>query len=534
MNDTKRTILAFVISFAILMGWYVFFTPNKGGGSPQAPAASSSEPLKVAATQAAKVEKEATVSGAPLAVANAVSEEKAYLKNPLVEIQLTNRGAKVEQVKLLKYNDKSGAEGKPLVLMNGGNEGAGLTRLADSAFKSGAIFAVGQKTENKVTYLYRTSDGLLIEKTYELNPTRYDVNLTVRVVNEGKSSFKDKLTVYMVGDFSAGHSRYIYRGPAYSQSGGFEEVDADDSAKGKFLTGQINWAGVIENYFLWAIVPKDVAGAELRLESDESGKTIIKVELGGPALEIAPGAAQSREYRLYVGPKNKDDLVAVGAGLESALYYGWFTIIAKPLLNLLNLLYGFVGNYGIAIIILTALVKLLFWPLSAKSYKSMARMKDLQPKIEKLKERYGEDREKLNSEMMQLWKTHKVNPFSGCLPILVQIPVFIALYRVLMSSIEIRHAPFLLWLHDLSAPDPYYITPLLMGGSMFLQQKMTPATGMGDGQMKFMLYGMPILFTYLFKDFASGLVVYWLMNNVFSIAQQWILMRNGKAKPKAA
>lgn len=523
MNDTKRTILAFAVSFLILMGWYAFFTPQ--ALPPVARTDEQAQTQAAPAPLASQPSQPALITPLP----SAVAEEKVTIANELVTLHLTSKGAAIEQITLAKYKDKAGSEGRPLNLFNGGADVAGLTKFADAPLRTFAVYSILKKTDSSVTFALRTPEGLLLEKTYELKPGRYDLDLAVKVVNEGKDALRDRLSVYMVGDFTAGHSRDAFRGPSYSVAGGYEEVEASDAAKGQTFGPNLNWVGVVENYFLWAFIP--VGGTDLGgFEMDSAGKDIIRIAVQSPALDVPAGGSVIKTYRFFAGPKEKSVLVAAGGGLDSALYYGWFTIIAKPLLQLLNFLYGIFGNYGVAIIMLTLVIKLIFWPLSAKSYKSMARMKELQPKIDKLKERYGDDREKMNQEMMQLWKTHKVNPFSGCLPILVQIPVFIALYRLLMSSIEIRHAPFVFWLTDLSAPDHFYITPLLMGGSMFLQQKMTPATGMGDGQMKFMLYGMPILFTWLFKDFASGLVVYWLMNNVFSIAQQWLMMRNAGKK----
>jgi YidC/Oxa1 family membrane protein insertase len=255
---------------------------------------------------------------------------------------------------------------------------------------------------------------------------------------------------------------------------------------------------------------------------------LVELELTGAPFTLAPGAESAFAYRVYLGPKHASALAPVGAHLERVVDYGWFSVIARPLLAFLNALYAFIGNYGIAIILLTTLVKAVFWPLSAKSFKSMQKMKDLQPKLQKLKERYGKDRERLNMEVMQLYKTHKVNPMGGCLPMLVQIPVFFALYRVLLGSIELRHAPFFLWIQDLSAKDPYYVTPLVMGVTMFLQQKMAPATGMDEMQQKLMLYGMPAIFTFMFLNFPSGLVIYWLVNNVLSIAQQYWMLRQSQ------
>lgn len=536
MNDVKRTILAFAISFAILMGWYYLFPPAPAPEVAPEKAAVAAEASggQAPATQAAPAAPAPAASTLSAAAATPATEETTVISNELVELGISNAGAKIESIKLKKYFDKPGSDGNPYFIMKGELGGAGITKLGDASLRANAVYGILSKSSDSVAYSYRTTEGLTVTKTYRLTPGRYDVDLNVTVANHGAEKIKDRLSLYIQGDFSKDKSTYIFKGPAYSQSGKYEEVDQGDALKGKTFVGNVNWAGAVQNYFMVAMVPKDPTGTDLVLGGDADGNGMVKVSLAGAGFDLAPGTQVTTDYRIFTGPKSKDALASLNAGLENALYFGWFTIIAKPLLILLNLLYDLVGNYGISIIILTFFVKLLFWPLSAKSYKSMARMKELQPKLDKLKERYGNDKEKLNMEMMQLWKTHKVNPFSGCLPILVQIPVFIALYNVLMHSIEIRHAPFMFWLKDLSAPDPYYITPLLMGASMFIQQKMTPATGMGEGQMKFMLYGMPIVFTWLFKDFASGLVVYWLMNNIFSIAQQSMMMRGVNKKAQEA
>lgn len=531
MTDTKRTILAFVISFVILMGWFAFFGPKKDAEPAPAQAAANqtaAQPAGGAVEATPSLATAQTLSPAPAA---ATVEERVALKNSLVEVALTNRGARVERVALAKFSEKAGGAGGSLALMGKPGEGAGFTKLGDHGLKPTSMFSVAEKSDTRAVFTYKTPDGLRVDKIYTLSPDRYDFDLVVRVTNEGGAPVRDRMSAFLVGDFSAGSSRYIFRGPAHSQKGSYKEGDAEKPQDTNNISGNIDWTGVVENYFLWALVPKDAATATTYAEFEGDAKGVVRVGVTSPVFDLAPGQSAASEYRFFVGPKSKDDLAASSPALDNALYFGWFTVIASPLLAFLKILYGMVGNYGFAIILLTLFIKVLFWPLSAKSYKSMARMKELQPKIDKLKEKYGDDREKLNSEMMQLWKTHKVNPFSGCLPILVQIPVFIALYNVLNHSIEIRHAPFILYIHDMSAPDPYYITPILMGLSMFLQQKMTPATGMGEGQAKFMLYGMPILFTWLFHDFASGLVLYWLMNNVFSIGQQALMMRTGsKAK----
>jgi YidC/Oxa1 family membrane protein insertase len=231
----------------------------------------------------------------------------------------------------------------------------------------------------------------------------------------------------------------------------------------------------------------------------------------------------SFDYTAYFGPKQSEFLVASGHQFDKAIDYGFFHPLAKPLMVVLKFFYGFIGNYGFAVILLTICIKLIFWPLTQKSYKSMKGMQKLQPEMKKMREKYGNDKQKLNQEMMAFYKENKVNPLGGCLPMVIQIPVFFALYRVLLGSIELRHAPFMLWITDLSARDPYYVTPLIMGVTMFIQQKMQP-TNMDPTQAKIMLM-MPVVFTFMFLNFPSGLVLYWLTNNLLTILQQYLIRR---------
>jgi YidC/Oxa1 family membrane protein insertase len=245
----------------------------------------------------------------------------------------------------------------------------------------------------------------------------------------------------------------------------------------------------------------------------------VEEAISSRAITLNPGEVFTLPYKLYYGPKDLDILKAQGNQLEKVIDLGWFTVVAKPLLYALKFLYGYVHNYGIAIIIITVIIKMLFYPLTYKSYKSMKDMQKIQPKMALLKEKYKNDKDAMNKAVMELYKTNKVNPLGGCLPMLVQFPIFVALYRALMTSIELRHAPFMFWIHDLAAKDPYYVTPIVMGATMFIQQKMTPTTSMDPTQAKMMM-ALPLVFTVMFINMPSGLVLYWLVNNLLTIAQQ--------------
>jgi YidC/Oxa1 family membrane protein insertase len=520
--DFKRTLVAMVLSVAILVGWQYFFPPAPKPQI-QAPVASAEKSVPAPAAPVTAVPGALGLASAP---APAVVAKESVLSNELVHIRLSSRGARVEDVTLQKYNDALGPNAKPLVLLGGEEGAAGMTGLESADPRGEAIYSVVEEAPNRVVYAWQSPAGLRIEKTYALEPGHYDSRLSIRIVNAGAAPVRDRLSLRLVQDLRKNASSYVFEGPAYLKDGGLQEVKVKNLKDNVSASGNIAWAGVVEKYFMTAFVPDDASKTDVSVSEDMSVAGVARVTIAEAPFDLPPGGEVRYGARFYSGPKQKEILESIGVGLEKAIDFGWFSIIATPLQYLLIQLYGVFGNYGVAILILTAFIKLLFWPLSAKSFKSMARMKELQPKVQKLKDRYGDDRERLNVEMMQLWKTHKVNPFSGCLPMLVQIPVFIALYNVLMGSIQIRHAPFIFWLHDLSSPDPYYVTPVLMGLSMYLQQKLTPSTGAAEMQMKFMLYGMPILFTWLFKDFASGLVIYWLANNILSIAQQWAMLRS--------
>jgi len=298
--------------------------------------------------------------------------------------------------------------------------------------------------------------------------------------------------------------------------------------EGLQVQGAFSWGGVMNNYFMAVAAPADNRAITLKARIQDTfwGALMEQGDIMVPA-----GGETAIQASWWYGAKDRDLLTNVPSNLNTAVYLGMFSIIAKPLLSLLVFFHGYVSNWGVAIILLTCLVRIVFFPLSQKSYRSMEKMKTLQPMITKLREKYAHDKQKLNSEVMQLYKTYGANPASGCLPILVQLPVFFGLYQALMNSLELRHAVFIpyvpftsiAWLADLSAADPIYVSPVLMGATMFLQQKLSPP--MGEPLQQKIMLAMPIVLTVMFLNFPSGLVVYWFFNNLLSIAQQWLIMR---------
>jgi YidC/Oxa1 family membrane protein insertase len=320
-------------------------------------------------------------------------------------------------------------------------------------------------------------------------------------------------------------SRFLYTytgGVLYSPEEKYEKIDFGDMADENLSRDvKAGWAAMIQHYFLAAWIP---AAEETQRYYTRalSGERYVIGMIGQP-VKVAAGSEQITDARLFVGPKLQDVMEKVAPGLELTVDYGKLTVLAKPIFWLLEKIHALVGNWGWSIIFLTMLIKGAFFKLSETSYKSMANMRKLAPRLQALKERYGDDKQKLNQAMMDMYKTEKVNPLGGCLPVLVQIPVFIALYWVLLESVEMRQAPFMLWINDLSAKDPYFVLPLIMGVTMLIQQKLNPAP-MDPIQAKVMMI-LPVVFTVFFAFFPAGLVLYWVVNNTLSIAQQWVITR---------
>jgi YidC/Oxa1 family membrane protein insertase len=326
-----------------------------------------------------------------------------------------------------------------------------------------------------------------------------------------------------------------FTGPAvFTDAEKYQKVDFSAIAdnKAKFAkTADNGWLAMVQHYFVAAWVPKEKTQREFYMRKVE-GSNVFQTGVIVPVAEIAPGAKGETSVSLYAGPQEQSTLKQVANGLDLVVDYGWLTVVAAPIFWALEAIHKLVGNWGWAIVILTVIIKAIFFPLSAASYKSMAKMKVLTPRLMQLKERFGDDKQRLNQEMMKLYQTEKVNPLGGCLPILVQIPVFIALYWVLLGAVEMRDAPWILWIQDLASADPYYILPVIMMVSMFVQTKLNP-TPPDPIQAKVMM-AMPLIFGVMFFWFPAGLVLYWVVNNVLSIAQQWQITRLIDAGGKAA
>ncbi|HET8609254.1 MAG TPA: membrane protein insertase YidC [Burkholderiales bacterium] len=386
--------------------------------------------------------------------------------------------------------------------------------------------------------LEATAGGLKVTKTYTFHRGSYLIDINYKITNVSNAPVTPSSYFQFVRDSKSPsgqsvHQRATYTGAAlYTEQGKYQKVSFSDIDKGKSdyqKTANNGWIAIVQHYFLGVWLPKGDVKREFytrKLEDDLYAAGMIV-----PVSTIAPGQSTTLTMPLYAGPDAQDTLSKLAPGLEYTVDYGWLTIIAVPIFWCLSKLHAFVGNWGIAIILLTIIIKLLFFPLSATSYKSMARMRLLAPKMQKLKEQYGSDKQKLHQAMMEMYKKEKVNPLGGCMPIVIQIPVFIGLYYVLLQSVELRQAPFYGWIQDLSVSDPYFVLPVLMGITMFIQTHLNPVPP-DPIQAKLMKF-MPLIFCAFFVFFPAGLVLYYVVNNILSILQQWYITRQAEREKSA-
>jgi YidC/Oxa1 family membrane protein insertase len=393
--------------------------------------------------------------------------------------------------------------------------------------------------ELKVRLEAKAANGADIAKILTFRRDSYLIDVAWEITNPGDKPLNTHAYYQLQRDDAApeGETMMVstFTGPAvYTDADKFQKVTFEEisTGKAKFArTADNGWLAMVQHYFVSAFLPKENTPREYYMRKVE-GQNLYQAGVIVPVAEIAPGSKGGTSANLYAGPQEQDVLKKLAPGLDLVVDYGWLTVVAAPIFWALQAIHKFVGNWGWAIVILTIIIKAIFYPLSAASYKSMAKMRVLTPRLMQLKERYADDKQRLNQEMMKLYQTEKVNPLGGCLPILVQIPVFIALYWVLLGAVEMRGAPWILWIHDLAAPDPYYILPVIMIVSMIIQTKLNPTPP--DPIQAKMMMAMPFIFGVMFLWFPAGLVLYWVVNNILSIAQQWQITRMIEGGGKAA
>lgn len=375
----------------------------------------------------------------------------------------------------------------------------------------------------KLRFVGTDTAGRSVERVYTFSPDSYLVRLDVTIGGLPPELHQAGMGIRLVEGVRDG-DRYTFSGFMAFVDGKLEKDKKVEKKEVKAYAGDVAWAGFSSKYFINCLLPVDNPVSSVQLEEHPSVPGEDQATLVSRLVYNIQPHLQGNEghfaFDLFIGPKDLDVLRETGHSLERSVDLGWFGFIAQPLLVALKFFYRYVHNYGIAIILMTVIIKVLFHPLTRKQYESMRAMQKLQPKMQAIREKFKNDRERMNREIMDLYRTHKINPLGGCWPMLLQIPVFFAFYRALLNSVELRHAPFMLWIQDLSAKDPCHITPIIMGATMFLQQRMTPMAG--DPTQQRMMMFMPILFTFLFLNFPSGLVLYWLVNNVLTIGQQYV------------
>src|SRR5712691_1629468 len=534
--DTQRLILFFVFSFSLLLLWEAWQKEHR----PVVPAVPTS-PLSAPAPGAPVAAPGASVVPAVNAPQGG---QRVRVRTDTVVAEIDTQGGDLVYLELLQHKDTLDGS-KNLVLLGPEHHYAAQSGLTGGLPFHRTLFTTAElestlapgKDSLQVRLEASTPDGVKVTKILTFHRGSYQIDITEEIRNGTASPVSTFAYFQLTRDGKAppGDPRMAqtYTGAAlYTEQDKFQKVPFSDIDKGKLPSKKSSdgWIAIIQHYFVAALLPTDKVERDFYASrlAEEFYSVGVKIPVG----PIAPGAAESVAVALYAGPQDQDHLKALEPGLELVVDYGLFSVIAKPLFWVLKLFHSWLGNWGLAIILLTVVIKLIFFPLSAASYRSMAKMKLVTPRLMKIREQYADDKMKMNQAMMDLYKTEKINPLGGCLPILVQIPVFIALYWVLLASVELRHAPFYLWITDLSADDPWYVLPTLMMLSMIIQTKMNP-TPPDPVQARVMMI-MPFAFGVMFYFFPSGLVLYWLVNNILSILQQWQITRMIEGEKAAA
>lgn len=489
---------------------------------------------------------------APTETPVAVSKDLIQVKTDVLNLEIDPVGGDVVQLRLPLYPRRQDHPEIPFQLFDNGGERtflaqSGLTGASgpDARATGRPVYISAQKSyqladgQNDLVVDLKFSDaGVNYIKRFTFKRGLYDLTVSYLIDNQSAQPWNGNLFAQLKRDASADPSSTTATGTAtylgaamWTPSEPYKKVSMKDIDKGSVKdTVQGGWVAWLQHYFVTAWIPNKADSNTVTTRKDSAGNYIIGFT--GPAVTVAPGTKAETTTTLYAGPKSQAVLKELSPGLELTVDYGILWFIAQPIFWLLQHIHSIVGNWGWSIIFLTMLIKGLFFPLSAASYKSMARMRAVAPRLAALKEQHGDDRQKLSQSMMELYKKEKINPLGGCLPILVQMPVFLSLYWVLLESVEMRQAPWLLWITDLSIKDPFFILPIIMGATMFIQQRLNP-TPPDPMQAKVMKL-MPIIFTFFFLWFPAGLVLYWVVNNTLSITQQWYITRSIEAKAKKA
>ena len=542
--DTRRLILVLIFTFSSFMlweNWQKYNQPKPVAEAANAADIAGAAPIPSAALQAT------AAPGEVQPAAPASTAATFTVATDLIKATISEQGGDLVELELLKYKaheDKS----KNFFLFDAKHQYAAQSGLIGEGmpnhrtlFKhvAGPTSLADGANELKVRLEATATNGAKVAKILTFKRGSYDIDVTWEINNTTDKPLTPNAYFQLQRDDvkPEGETKMVstFTGAAvYTDADKYQKVDFAHIAenKAKFTKNADNgWLAIVQHYFVSAWVPKDKTPREFYMRKLD-GANVFQAGVIVSIPEIARGAKSETSVTLYAGPQEQSALKQVAPGLDLVVDYGWLTVVAAPIFWALEAIHKIVGNWGWAIVVLTVILKAIFFPLSAASYKSMAKMKKLTPRLTHLKERYGDDKQRLNQEMMKMYQTEKVNPLGGCLPILIQIPVFISLYWVLLGAVEMRDAPWILWIKDLASADPYYILPVIMMVSMFVQTKLNP-TPPDPIQAKVMM-AMPLIFGFMFFWFPAGLVLYWVVNNVLSIAQQWQITRLIDAGGKAA
>jgi YidC/Oxa1 family membrane protein insertase len=526
--DTRRLILFVIFSFSIMMLWDAWQQKDKPVLTTQQehPAPNNG----AAAGDAANIQKTdvTTVDGQ----FKLEKGQRIKVSTDLFQAEIDTFGGDLRHLELNKHraaNVKDGnfvlmdeAQKPVLYIAQTGLMGNDLPNHKSQFTSAATSYTMVEGAASQEVRLSWQGNGINVDKIYTFHRGSYVIDVSYQINNGSAAAITPTAYYQILHDSESKQGSKMmptFTGGAYfTEADKFKKIKFADMAKESLSkASKDGWIGVIEHYFASAWIPK--AGVNREFYTKQLSENIFAVGVITPGASTGAGSRVELNAQLFAGPQTEKDLAIAAPGLEYAVDYGWLTVVAKPLFWVLSKINALVHNWGIAIILLTVLIKAAFYPLSAKSYKSMAQMRELAPRLQSMKEKFGDDKQKMQQAMMEMYRTEKINPMSGCLPILVQVPVFIALYWMILGSVELRHAPFFGWIQDLSAIDPYYVLPILMGATMIIQTYLNPAPT--DPIQAKVMKIMPVVFSVFFFFFPAGLVLYWLVNNVLSILQQW-------------
>ncbi len=556
MTDMRRTLLwvVFVMSLVLLWDAWNKHTgqPTLFGGTAKPPAAAGAAPGTPASAPAAGVPAPAALPGAaataagpaaalPTVTAAASGSEQISISTDVVKATLDTQGGSLVRLELLAHRDAVDPRNNVVLMEQSakrlyvaqtglitGQAGVAMpNHLTPMTLQPGDRKLAEDAKELQVRFEANTADGLKLAKIYTFRRGEYTVAVRHEVINQGTKAVTPQLYLQLARDGNPpdGESSFYFTftGPAvYTEASKFQKIDFKDITKGSAAhekAANDGWVAMVQHYFASAWLVGSPGPREFRVTQVAANHFAVAMVM--PLGEVAAGASKSHDALLFAGPQEEEKLAALAPGLELVKDYGWLTVLSKPLFWLLAKLHGLLANWGWAIVALVVLLKIAFYWLNASAYRSMAKMKAVAPRVTELRERYKDKPQQMQQEMMRIYREEKVNPLGGCLPILVQMPFFIALYWVLLSSVEMRNAPWILWITDLSAKDPWYILPVLMTASSLFQVWLNPTPP--DPVQAKMMWFMPLAFGFMFFFFPAGLVLYWLTNNILSIAQQWFI-----------